>query len=295
MPRQHIGYRGRAFRDFILKTLAENNPMRKAYPRIVLVAFASLTFGLAGCNKNNTQDASAQSPAAAPADQSPDPATTANLAPAAEPAPSYSPGYNNPQNQNYSNQDQNYSNEDYDAAYEDTNGQPLIEAPEPPPPLPEYSQPEIPGDGYVWTPGYWSYGSDGYYWVPGAWALPPEADLLWTPGYWDSSGGRYRYHNGYWGRHVGYYGGINYGYGYEGAGYQGGYWSGNRFNYNRAANNVHNANVHEYDRAVSDRVTINNQTINITNSHASYNGPGGVNRRPQRRKSPQRANSAFLR
>src|SRR4051812_48863973 len=24
-----------------------------------------------------------------------------------------------------------------------------------PPPLPEYDQPEAPGDGYLWTPGYW--------------------------------------------------------------------------------------------------------------------------------------------
>jgi hypothetical protein len=26
----------------------------------------------------------------------------------------------------------------------------------------------------------------------------------------------YRFHRGYWGRHVGYYGGVNYGYGYGG-------------------------------------------------------------------------------
>ena len=48
-------------------------------------------------------------------------------------------------------------------------GQPVLQAQEPPPALPEYSQPECPGDGYLWTPGYWSYAPQGYYWVPGAW------------------------------------------------------------------------------------------------------------------------------
>ena len=53
-----------------------------------------------------------------------------------------------------------------------------------PPPLPVYDQPPLPEAGYVWTPGYWSWGDDGYYWVPGTWVQPPEAGLLWTPGYW---------------------------------------------------------------------------------------------------------------
>ena len=32
-----------------------------------------------------------------------------------------------------------------------------------PPVLPVYVQPACPGDGYIWTPGYWAYGDDGYY------------------------------------------------------------------------------------------------------------------------------------
>ena len=35
-----------------------------------------------------------------------------------------------------------------------------------PPILPVYVQPVCPGDGLMWTPGYWAYGPDGYYWVP---------------------------------------------------------------------------------------------------------------------------------
>jgi YXWGXW repeat-containing protein len=43
-----------------------------------------------------------------------------------------------------------------------------------PPALPVYEQPPCPGDGYIWTPGYWAYGPDGYFfWVPGTWVLRP--------------------------------------------------------------------------------------------------------------------------
>jgi hypothetical protein len=60
-----------------------------------------------------------------------------------------------------------------------------------PPPLPVYEQPPVPSPGYIWVPGYWSYGPQGYFWVPGTWVLPPDPDLLWTPGYWGWSDGAY--------------------------------------------------------------------------------------------------------
>src|SRR5665213_3302073 len=78
-----------------------------------------------------------------------------------------------------------------------------------PPALPVYAQPPCPGDGYLWTPGYWAYGPDGYYWVPGVWVTPPRVGVLWTPGYWGFVGGNYLWHAGYWGPHVGFYGGVN--------------------------------------------------------------------------------------
>ena len=55
-----------------------------------------------------------------------------------------------------------------------------------PPALPVYEQPVCPGDGYIWTPGYWAYDDSisDYYWVDGAWVLAPEEGYLWTPGYW---------------------------------------------------------------------------------------------------------------
>src|SRR5207248_2702104 len=73
-----------------------------------------------------------------------------------------------------------------------------------PPPLPVYVQPACPGDGYIWTPGYWAYGPDGYYWVPGTWVVAPEPGLLWTPGYWGWGSDAYIWHAGYWGPHVGF-------------------------------------------------------------------------------------------
>jgi hypothetical protein len=120
-----------------------------------------------------------------------------------------------------------------------------------PPPLPLYAQPPIPDDGYIWTPGYWAWdpNTGDYIWVPGTWVLPPAEGLLWTPGYWGWVNGGYMWHRGYWGHHVGYYGGINYGYGYIGSGYVGGRWDRGHFRYNTAVNNVPSGRVHNVYRA----------------------------------------------
>jgi len=47
-----------------------------------------------------------------------------------------------------------------------------------PPAIPVYAQPVCPGDGYLWTPGYWGYATDDYYWVPGTWVRPPMVGVL---------------------------------------------------------------------------------------------------------------------
>ena len=137
-----------------------------------------------------------------------------------------------------------------------------------PPALPVYAQPAIPGDGYMWTPGYWSWGGNDYYWVPGTWVNAPYVGALWTPGYWGFVGGQYGWNRGYWGNHIGYYGGINYGFGYAGVGYQGGYWNNGAFSYNRSVNNINNVHV---NNTYSARIT------NVQSSHVSFNGgKGGV-------------------
>jgi len=53
-----------------------------------------------------------------------------------------------------------------------------------PPELPVYQQPICPGEGYIWTPGYWAWDDADYYWVSGDWVMPPQVGFLWTPGYW---------------------------------------------------------------------------------------------------------------
>ena len=146
-----------------------------------------------------------------------------------------------------------------------------------PPALPVYTQPPCPEEGYLWTPGYWGYGDAGYYWVPGVWVAPPRVGVLWTPGYWGFAGGLYAWHAGYWGPHVGYYGGINYGFGYGGVGFFGGHWLGEHFAYNTAVVNV--------NRTVVRNVYVNRTVINNTTvvNHSSFNGEGGVMARPTAR------------
>lgn len=140
-----------------------------------------------------------------------------------------------------------------------------------PPEIPVYTQPPCPVEGYLWTPGYWGYGGAGYYWVPGVWISPPQVGFLWTPGYWGFVGGFYRWNAGYWGPHVGYYGGINYGFGYGGTGFYGGRWDGGAFRYNtaiwRVGSGFHNTYV--------DRTVINNNV-----NRSSFNGRGGVMAEP---------------
>jgi len=135
-----------------------------------------------------------------------------------------------------------------------------------PPPLPVYAQPPCPAPGYIWTPGYWAYDpANGYFWVPGTWVLAPAPGLLWTPGYWGWGGAAFVWH-------VGFYGGVNYGFGYFGVGYVGGEWRGGTFFYNRGMNNfggVHITNVYYHPL---DNITVN---------HVSYNGgAGGLSARP---------------
>jgi hypothetical protein len=142
-----------------------------------------------------------------------------------------------------------------------------------PPPLPVYEQPICPAYGYIWTPGFWAYSDDdGYYWVPGTWVEAPQPGYLWTPGYWGWDGGVFIFHEGYWGEHVGYYGGINYGYGYGGRGYEGGRWDNGRFFYNTSVNRVNETIIHNTYRTT----VVENNTTRV-----SYNGgAGGVEARP---------------
>ena len=137
-----------------------------------------------------------------------------------------------------------------------------------PPELPVYEQPMCPGDGYMWTPGYWGWANDDYYWAPGTWVMPPEAGDLWTPGYWGWGGNGFLFTDGYWGASVGFYGGIDYGFGYFGNGYEGGRWENGRFFYNTSLNRLDGNRIRDmYNTHVDERV-----------NRVSFNGGnGGIN------------------
>jgi len=79
----------------------------------------------------------------------------------------------------------------------------------------------------------------------------------------------YVFHAGYWGPHVGFYGGVNYGHGYGGAGFAGGRWAGNRFAYNTNVTQVNTTVIHNtYNETVVNNITVNK---------VSYNGgTGGI-------------------
>ena len=146
-----------------------------------------------------------------------------------------------------------------------------------PPMLPIYAQPICPEPGLMWTPGYWAYGPDGYYWVPGAWVPAPYVGALWTPGYWGFGGGFYTWYPGYWGPYVGYYGGINYGFGYFGIGFVGGMWHGGVFDYNTAVMRVNTRFIHN---VYSNRAVIGRYTV-ARDSHVAFNGGrGGIRYSP---------------
>jgi hypothetical protein len=231
------------------------------------------------CNKGSEQTAANFSSGVDPAN--------GNLAPVSDTSQTVSPAQ--PQSANYqSRNDQPYQQanppqpqqpSDYPAApgYTEPSGseasdyeQP-VEATQPPPPLPQYRQPECPGENYMWTPGYWSYSSGGYYWVPGTWVIAPYVGALWTPPYWDYSGNYYRWHRGYWGPHIGFYGGIDYGFGYTGRGYYGGYWNHGTVYYNRSVTNVNITRIHN----------VYNYDVASPGTRVSYNGGrGGIQARP---------------
>ena len=105
------------------------------------------------------------------------------------------------------------------------------------------------------------------------WVRPPRVGLLWTPGYWGWGGSAFLWHEGYWGPHVGFYGGINYGFGYGGVGFYGGRWEGGHFAYNTAVVNV--------NRTVIHNTYVENVHVTNVGVHTSFNGGnGGIQARP---------------
>jgi hypothetical protein len=96
-----------------------------------------------------------------------------------------------------------------------------------------------------------------------------QTDITGSPAwFWGWSDGAYVWHGGYWARHVGFYGGINYGYGYAGTGYEGGHWNNRVFYYNTAVTRVNVSVVNNtYEKPVLAKTT--------AESVVSYHGGAG--------------------
>jgi hypothetical protein len=152
------------------------------------------------------------------------------------------------------------------------------QADQPPPDLFDYDQPFAPGPFFLWIPGYWAHNPSGFFWVPGQWLRAPFYGALWTPPYWGFSNGLYRFHSGYWGTHIGYYGGVNYGFGYIGTGFFGGYWRDHQFFYNTAVARIPSTITTVYNHAtVFHGVSYGARVAVLT----SYNGgPAGLRVHP---------------
>ncbi len=74
---------------------------------------------------------------------------------------------------------------------------------------------------------------------------------------------------------IGFYGGINYGFGYGGVGYVGGGWQGDHFRYNTAVTRVNVTNIHN---TYVDKTVINKQAVR---ERTSFNGgPKGTRAEP---------------
>ena len=69
------------------------------------------------------------------------------------------------------------------------------------PPAPMYEPvPAMPGPGYYWVPGYWSWNGYRYIWVHGRYSYPPYSGATWHPGHWAHNGYGWYWRPGHWGR-----------------------------------------------------------------------------------------------
>ena len=131
----------------------------------------------------------------------------------------------------------------------------------------------------MWTPGYWAYGDDGYYRVRGT--IMPRMTARSGPRRTGAGPMAFTFSIPDTGDfNVGYYGGVDYGFGYLGIGFIGGRWHGHDFEYNRAYMHVDDRRIHNVydDRGDASRYMV------ARDSRVSYSGgPGGIRHDP----SPQ--------
>jgi hypothetical protein len=67
-----------------------------------------------------------------------------------------------------------------------------------PPPLRYERRPPPPGQGFLWTDGYWGNNGRNYNWVPGRWQQPPYAGAYYTHPHYDHYDRGWQMHEGHW-------------------------------------------------------------------------------------------------
>lgn len=56
----------------------------------------------------------------------------------------------------------------------------------------------VPGPGYIWIDGEWTWGGAGWIWIGGHWAYPPHPHAVWVSGRrWHDAYG-WHYYRGHW-------------------------------------------------------------------------------------------------
>lgn len=67
-----------------------------------------------------------------------------------------------------------------------------------PPPLRRESRGPMPGQGYVWTDGYWGVHNGRYVWVNGRWQRPPYEGAYYSHPHYDHYQQGWQMHEGHW-------------------------------------------------------------------------------------------------
>jgi WXXGXW repeat (2 copies) len=67
-----------------------------------------------------------------------------------------------------------------------------------PPPLRYEARPAMPGQGYIWTEGYWGVQNGRYVWVRGNWQRPPYDGAYYSHPHYDHYQQGWQFHEGHW-------------------------------------------------------------------------------------------------
>lgn len=90
------------------------------------------------------------------------------------------------------------TNAQWAAADDDPSQEPEMRATMAPPAMQAEVQTAMPGQGFVWVPGYWRWRGNRYVWRAGAWKRPQHPNHQWVPGQWQAVGNQFVWVRGHW-------------------------------------------------------------------------------------------------